>query len=457
MAGFLPFRARHNPGLLIFCQSFSESSDFEEDGVTSRVWRPGVVGPLEPYRVGFERALADAGYTALSAANQVGVMRHLSLWLEERDRLAADLVPVVVQEYLAQRRAEGYTCWLSVRGLTPLLTYLRGLGVAPVPVAPAPAGLLEELVERYRRYLVMERGLVAATVRYYLADARLFLTGWVDASGSRLDQVNAAQVITFVLRQCGRRSVGSAKILVTVVRSVLRFLVLDGSLHVDLSGAVPAVAGWRGSHLPKGIGPAEAQALLASCDRPRYAPGRPPADRTPGVRPQLDTPPAASRRDRAILLLSMRLGLRAVEVARLQLDDLDWRHGEVVIRGKGRRDERLPLPIDVGEAIVAYLRRDRPAVTERSLFTNVRVPYSPMTPAAVKRVSVNAAGRAGLTRVSAHRLRHTAATSMIQAQASLAEVGQVLRHRSASTTAIYAKVDRGRLRELAMAWPEVAR
>jgi site-specific recombinase XerD len=416
-----------------------------------------VAGPLEPYRVGFEGALAGMGYTPLSAANQVGVMRHLSLWLEGRDLAALDLVPVVVQEYLVWRRAQGYTGWLSMRGLTPLLTYLRRLGVAPVPVAPALSGLLEDLVERYRRYLITERGLVAATVRYYVADARLFLAGWVDVSGSRLCEMSAAEVTTFVVRQCERRSVGSAKILVTAMRSVLRFLLLDGLVSADLSGAVPAVAGWRGSHLPKGITSAEAAALLASCDRPRYAPGRPRADRAPGERPQLDLPLAASRRDRAILLLAMRLGLRAVEVARLRLDDLDWRRGEVVIRGKGRRDERLPLPTDVGEAMVAYLRHDRPTVTERSFFMNVRVPYSPMTAEAVKAVVTRAAGRAGLRQVSAHRLRHTAATDMIQAQASLAEVGQVLRHRSASTTAIYAKVDRGRLRELAMAWPEVAR
>jgi site-specific recombinase XerD len=243
------------------------------------------------------------------------------------------------------------------------------------------------------------------------------------------------------------------KILVTVLRSLLRFLVLDGAVPVDLSGVVPAVAGWRGSHLPKAVTSEKAQALLASCDRPQFAPGRPPASRSPGQRPQLDSPPAASRRDRAILLLLLRLGLRAVEVARLQLDDLDWRHGEVVIRGKGRREERLPLPIDVGEAIVAYLRHDRPSTAARSLLMNVRVPYSPMTAQAVKDVVRTAAGRAGLAQVSAHRLRHTAATDMLQAQASLAEIGQVLRHHNAATTAIYAKVDRGRLRDLAMAWP----
>lgn len=419
--------------------------------------RVDVVGPLEPCRAGFEAALAGAGYAPLSAANQVRLMRHLSIWLEERDLTASNLVPAVVQEYLAHRRGEGYTNWLSLRGLTPLLAYLRGLGLAPTPASPVPVGRLEELIGRYRRYLVTERGLVATTVRCYLADARIFLVDWIDESGSRLGEMGAAQVTSFVVHQCSHRSIASAKTLVTVTRSVLRFLLLDGSVSIDLSGAVPAVAGWRGSHLPKAISSAKAQALLASCELPQYAPGRPRADRRPGERPQLDVPRAASRRDRAILLLLMRLGLRAVEVARLRLDDLDWRRGEVIIRGKGRRDERLPLPTDVGEAIVAYLRQDRPSAAERSLFMNVRVPYSPMTATAVKHAVRKAAGRAGLAQVSAHRLRHTAATDMLQAQASLAEVGQVLRHRSAATTAIYAKVDRGRLRELAMAWPGVAR
>lgn len=199
---------------------------------------------------------------------------------------------------------------------------------------------------------------------------------------------------------------------------------------------MPAVAGWRGSHLPKAIGTDAVAALLATCDR--------------GSR-------CAGRRDRAILLLLVRLGLRAAEVARLQLDDLDWRRGEVVIGGKGRRDERLPLPVDVGRAVVDYLRHDRPSGAERALFIHARAPYSPMTVGAVTAMVIAAAGRAGLGGVSAHRLRHTAATQMLRAQAPLTEVGQVLRHRSAATTAIYAKVDRGRLRELAAAWPQVSR
>lgn len=418
------------------------------------VSRVVVVGPLQAYQAGFEAALTDVGYTVLSAANQVRLMRHLSLWLEERDTTAADLVSAVVDKYLADRRADGHTHRVTLRGLAPLLAYLQGLGVAPALVEPAPDGPLDELIERYRRYLVVERGLVAATVRYYLADAQVFLADWVDGSGSRLSEISAPQVTAFMVRQSACRGVGSMKIVVTVMRSLLRFLFLDGAIKVDLTGAVPAVAGWRGSHLPKGITPEEAQALLASCDRPQYAPGWPRAGRSSGVRPQLDTPPAASRRDRAVLLLLLRLGLRAVEVARLQLDDVDWRRGQVVIRGKDRRDERLPLPTDVGEAIVAYLRHDRPSVAGRRLFTNVRVPYSPMTAQAVKDAVRSAAGRAGLAQVSAHRLRHTAAADMLRAHAPLTEIGQVLRHRSPATTAIYAKVDRGRLQELAVAWPE---
>ncbi|HET8661970.1 MAG TPA: tyrosine-type recombinase/integrase [Micromonosporaceae bacterium] len=397
--------------------------------------RVDVAGLLRPYQAGFEAVLADAGYAPLSAANQVRLMRHLSIWLGARGLQAADLTPAVVQEYLASRRADGYTCWLSLRGLAPLLAYLRGLGVAPALVVAVSTGPLDVVMRRYRRYLVTERGLAPATVRYHLAHAGVFLAGWVDAGGSRLGEISAAKVSAFVVEQCAHRGVGSAKTLVTVLRSLLRFLLLEGLVTVDLSGAVPAVAGWRGGYLPKAIGPVQVTALLATCDRRRVA----------------------ARRDRAVLLLLVRLGLRAGEVAGLQMEDLDWRRGELRVRGKGRRDERLPLPVDVGEAVVDYLRHDRPPVAGRALFINVRVPYSPMTAGAVQAVVIAAAGRAGIEAVSAHRLRHTAATQMLRAQAGLAEVGQVLRHRSACTTAIYAKVDRDRLGELALAWPQVNR
>jgi site-specific recombinase XerD len=166
-----------------------------------------------------------------------------------------------------------------------------------------------------------------------------------------------------------------------------------------------------------------------------------------------DRDTVAGRRDYAMLMLLARLGLRGCEVAALELDDIDWRRGELVIRGKGDRQERLPLPADVGEAVSAYLLQGRPRVESRRVFVSVRAPFGDLTSAGVRGVVGSACDRAGMARFAAHRLRHTVATEMLRAGAGLPDVGQILRHRSLSTTAIYAKVDRAALRELAEPWP----
>ena len=221
---------------------------------------------------------------------------------------------------------------------------------------------------------------------------------------------------------------------VTGLRSLLRFLHLRGLIVGPLADAVPSTASWRLSGLPRALEPEQLQALLGGCDR-----GNP-----------------GGRRDYAVLVMLSRLGLRAGEVAALQLEDIDWRAGDVRISGKGRRDERLPLPEDVGAAIVAYLQDGRPLTAlDRSLITRVRAPHYGMTTGGITQIVLAAAARAGLGQIHSHRLRHTAATQMLRAGASLEEVGQVLRHRQVLTTAIYAKVDRDALRELARAWPEV--
>jgi integrase len=186
--------------------------------------------------------------------------------------------------------------------------------------------------------------------------------------------------------------------------------------------------------VPVSFGRAEVARLLASCDR-----------RT-----------TFGRRDYAVLTVLARLGLRAGEVAALELADIDWRAGELVVRGKGRREERLPLPADVGEAVAGWLRRGRPRCECATVFTRVRAPHRRLTTSAVSHIVRAACARAGLPAVHAHRLRHTAATEMLRAGASLTEVGQVLRHASVLTTAIYAKVDHGRLRSLALPWPGTA-
>lgn len=294
-----------------------------------------------------------------------------------------------------------------------------------------PEGPVEELLADYRRYLSIERGLSDHTVLdAYGPAARLFLSGWENSNGLGLERLSAADVSSFLARECPRRSVSGARDLVCALRSLLRYLHLAGLIAAPLVWAVPSVADLRDRALPRGLEPAAVGKLLASCDRRRLV----------------------GRRDFAILLLLARLGLRAGEVAAIALDDLDWRAGMLLVHGKGSREDVLPLPMDVGEAIVSYLRR-RPRCRCRALFLRVTAPREGLNRCTVAWVVRAAGDRAGLPRVGAHRLRHTAATQMLRAGASLPEIGQVLRHREQKTTAIYAKVDRTALRALARPWP----
>jgi integrase/recombinase XerD len=383
---------------------------------------------LERYAPGFAVELERLGYTPLSAANQLRVMAHLSRWLRSEDVAPGQLGAERVEAFLCERRRRGYVHWVSPRGLAPLLGYLRDLGIVPPPLPMMCSGPVEAVLGDYRAYLVGERALVASTVGYYEAGARLFLT---QRTGIDLEGVTAGEITSFVLRECSVRGKGSNKTLVTALRSFLRFLFVTGRVGADLTAAVPSVAGWRGASLPQALGPGQVRALLACCDRRR----------------------AVGRRDYAILVVLVRLGLRAAEVAAMELADIDWRAGEIVVHGKGNRDERLPLPVDVGEAVAGYLRRGRPEVGSAKVFVGARAPYRRLTSGSVKAVVRNACGRCGVAPAGAHRLRHTAATAVLRAGAPMEEVAQVLRHRHLASTAIYAKVDRAALRSVARPWP----
>ena len=393
--------------------------------------RVRVTGPLEQYADGFRRELARQGYTLHSANNQLQLMAHANRWLASRGLGVGELTPARVEEFLAARRAEGYTLWLSTKAMVPVLEYLRRLNVVPTPSPDVPATAAEKLVEHYRTYLVHERGLAVGTVVSYLHVAGLFFSTRSPEGELDLERLTAAEVTNFVLAECAARKVGSAKYVVCGLRSLLRFLYVAGHTQSQLAAAVPKVAGWRLAGLPTAFGRQEVARLLASCDRRS----------------------TFGRRDFAVLGLLTRLGLRAGEVAALELPDIDWRGGEVVIRGKGRRQERLPLPVDVGEAMVGWLRKGRPHGECTKVFTRVRAPHRGLTSGGVSAIVRAACLRAGLPEVNAHRLRHTAATKMLRAGAGLAEVGQVLRHTSVLTTSIYAKVDRTALRSLAQPWP----
>lgn len=399
----------------------------------SEVPRVRLSGPLEPYAVGFGSVLLRRGYSRFTTMLHLQLLANLSRWLEAEGRDAGDVTPDLLERFASARREAGYRHQRSTRALVPLLGYLRDVGVAPAAVQFVPQTPLEELLERYRRYLAVERGLAASTVSTRIREARAFLAA---RPGGELDlsQLSSADVSRYVLAESRNRSRGHVKGLVCALRCLLRFLHVDGQVDGSLAAAVPSVAHWRLSGLPRALEPGQLERLLDSCDRGTVT----------------------GRRDFAVLLLLGRLGLRVGEVARLELGDIDWRAGEIVVRGKGRRRDRLPLPAAVGEAVAAYLHDGRPATAEgRSVFASVRGHRRALDRTAVGRVVAAAGRRAGLGRVGAHQLRHTVATEMLRAGAPLAEIGQLLRHRSAMSTAIYAKVDHGRLRSLARSWPAV--
>jgi integrase/recombinase XerD len=396
-----------------------------------KVWVPVVSGPLAPYAEGFESWLRSRSYSPSAAADRLHQLDQLSRWLGREGLGVGELTGDQAERFAAERRAAGLVSWASRQSVTLPLGYLCTLGVAPVPAPALAQSPLEELLEDYRRYLSVERGLCDHTVLdAYGPAARLFLAGPEGPDGLRLEQLCAADVTSFLAREFPERSVSGARDLVCALRSLLRYLHLAGLIEAPLVWAVPSVADLRDRTLPRGLDPGAVKKLLASCDRRRLV----------------------GRRDFAILLLLSRLGLRAGEVAGLRLDDVDWRRGELLVRGKGGRHDVLPLPVDVGGAVVSYLRR-RPRCGCRELFLRVTAPRQGLNRSTIGWVVRAACDRAGLARVGAHRLRHTAATGMLRQGASLGEIGQVLRHREQKTTALYAKVDRIALGGLVRPWP----
>lgn len=396
---------------------------------TSTSWS----GPLAPYASGFRDELTRMGYAQRTIASLLGLSAQLSRWLAVR-RLGADvLTPLVVEEFLDSRQNSG--AWRpTIKTLTTLLDYLhdcgatKGDGRASVD-AKTPTTLI---CDGFRDYLASERGLAEGTIDNYVGAAESFLS-WVPCVDGEpaLRGVSAAHVVEFVTFAVSARSVGSAKNLITGLRSFLRWLEVQGEITSGLGQVVPSVAGWSGDALPRALSQAQVASLLASCDPSR----------------------STGRRDYAVILLMVRLGLRAREVAGLQLDDLDWRSGELIVHGKGNRNERMPLPTDVGEAVAAYLRQGRATSTSRAVFLRAHAPIRGLSAPGLAEIVRTAGRRAGVAHANAHRLRHTAATEMLRAGGSLPEVALVLRHRSTASTARYAKVDQTALRVVARRWP----
>ena len=393
-------------------------------------------GPLGPWADVLADRLVLLGYAGYTIKGKLRLAGELSEFIGRRGMAAAHVNGDAVDAFIAQlprppgspdRRVP------TAKSFTWIVDALVDLGVAALPAAK-PAVLWDDvLIERFATHLRVERGLVVDTITEYCRAARLLLGAAGTAEG--LAVLEAATVSRFVQDRCSTLKVRAAERLVSGVRSFLRFLLLDGVIVVPLADAVPSVARWTQAELPRWLTPADVKALLGSCDR--------------------DTP--VGRRDYAIILLLVRLGLRAGEVAALRLDDINWRAAEIVVRGKGNTEERLPLPADVGAALADYLEHGRQQRPEREVFLRRLAPIRGLAPDGIGEVVRAASERAGIGSFGAHRLRHTAATAMLNAGASLTDVAQVLRHRNVATTAIYAKVDHRRLRGLCVPWPGAVR
>lgn len=379
-------------------------------------------------------ALREQGFGAAGIRMKLTIVVQFVRWLV-RHRFPLEVVDEArVREFLRARRRRYASASAAAATTRHLLRHLRAIAVVPGLPTPSPRGAAARVEAAYAEYLRRERALVNLTIDAYLGLVRPFISRRGAPHARSLARVDAKAVTQFVVQQARCLGPGRTKLLVTALRSLLRFLYVTGRVSKDLTRCVPRVADWRRAGLPKYIPAADVQRLIRSCDRRRHA----------------------GRRDYAMLLIIARLGLRACEVVRLTLDDLDWKAGELLVRGKGSRIDRLPLPSEVGDALVAYLRDARPHGASRQVFLCARTPRRGLSNSStVSTIIRRAIERTGLLTPSrgAHLLRHSLATTLLRRGAPLAEIGSLLRHRSPDTTLLYAKVDLPPMREIALPWP----
>jgi len=395
-------------------------------GPKSRAAAVVVTGPLASFKTAYAAELHELGYTPLGVVKQLRQVASLSRWLEQSGFGAADLSEEVLEQFLAVRPGLVRS---SSPGLAALLAVLRCAGMTVGAGRCVSNSAVDDLLDSFRDHLLAERGIGISTADRYVEYARRFLS---ERSGTaELSVLTSAEVTRCVQREAARVAVASTQYFVAGLRAFLRFCLIEGLVGSDLSAAALAVTGRGHSSLPKGISAADAAALLRSCDRRRDV----------------------GRRDYAILLVLLCLGLRASEAAGLSLDDIDWRTGQIVVHGKAHRQDRLPLPVEVGEAIAGYLRRGRPRSPYREVFLRAVAPIGPLERGGVSWIVRRACHRARIAEVGGHRLRHTLACDLVTAGAGLPEIGHLLRHRSLTSTAIYARVQINGLRELALPWP----
>lgn len=392
----------------------------------------GPTGPLSPFIERYMALIQSQGYTRRPQSYHLSLLEDFDAWLARRRLPLARIGEKLVAEFLDPLVRKKWVHISAPATMRRLLAMLREDGMVAAPVKVSTA--IDDAVAKYERFLVGERALSPATAVSWIVFVRRLLSEEFGNGPVELQRLRAGDIIAFVQRHARRHGTSYTRKLVASTRSFLRYLHYKGLHPQDLAMAVPKVARWKLSALPKHLPADQVQRVLKACDR-----------RT-----------AFGRRNYAILLLLARLGLRAGEVIHLRLDDIDWEHGCLMVHGKAARMAQLPLPADVAQAVARYIQHGRPRCDCRALFIRDRAPRSGLHGAnSVSKIVWRALKVAGVksAHAGAHLLRHSLATDMLRRGASLDEIGEILRHRSADTTAIYAKVDLHALRSLAVAWP----
>lgn len=390
-------------------------------------------GPLRVFEEDFRLYLLGLGYSELSVVLRVNLLAHLGRWMAGEGLAPGGLDEAAIERFVAVRQ-ETHVDLARVGDVGRVVDFLRSRSVIPERAAPLiqDFGAVDGLLREWSSYLWLERSLATSTVERYGGLVRPFLEsmeheGVLDPSG-----FTASDVHLFMGKALSGSSPSTGKYLVTAMRSLLGYLYVTGRLGHPLVGAVLGCCLYRDAGLPRWLPADEVAAMIDSCD--------------------LAT--VGGRRDRAIMAVISRLGLRAGEVSKLTLDDVGWRAGTLRVEGKGGYTDLMPIPTDVGQALMEHLTgAPAPPLGERGLFLRLRAPIRPLTSAGVKSVVRAAATRAGYDAVGSHRLRHTVATATLNAGATLEEVSQLLRHRSLASTTIYAKVDLAHLSLIARPWP----
>jgi site-specific recombinase XerD len=390
-------------------------------------------GPLGPHIDACAGWLAEQGYACATARYKLRMVACLSRWLRRRHVRVEDLDEQRTAEFVRHKFPGSAPHYGNSTTFRNLLAWLRVAKIIPLPVVKPEESALERIAGEFARYLGHERGLSAATVKNYVPSIRNLLRRRFGDGPIILNALTARDVTGFVLHELKTTSPRRVQLVTSALRSFFRFLQFRGNIAVDLSASVPAVLNRRWTELPKSLPPEQVRRLLKSCDR-----------RGP-----------TGQRDYAMLLLMARLGLRAGEILDMTLDDVDWEAGVITIRGKGKQQDKLPIPEDVGKALVQYLRLGRPRCSTRRLFVRARAPFRGLARSGcVCSVVRYACARAGLSppHQGPHLLRHSLATDLLRRGASLPEIGEILRHRQPDTTRIYAKLDLRALRSVAQPW-----